>query len=307
MDVYRHYSLRCGTAGKHNHLLWRMNSGGSNMYKLLLVTDRCDVENAFLAVPDWETLDFRAPRVTGSARSAMESLQKHHADGVAIALDDEQTRALDAFLSQNYPLLPILYAPSNVNEVIENVKELRTLLNQLNADNADDRYNEADAMRRARHAYFRQLVRGRLCGRDKVRRMLRMMRSRMDTDQPCVLISFELPDMDEGYLSMRWHYGVERLEIAMRNVFGAELEGMRLLVSCETDDTVCLLACPMLGSESWRDDQSMTGLVTRHAEEAIEHVREYLGIEMRIASITVLPNVTALADPDAAHGMGRML
>lgn len=274
------------------------------MYKILLVTDRAGVADAFQAVPDWESLGFRAPRITQSARSAMESLQKHHADGIAIALNDEETRALDAFLTQQYPLLPVMHAADHVGEVISDLNELRSLLNQINADNADDRYSEADAMQRARHAYFRQLVRGKVQGREQARRMLRMLRSRMDPDQPCVLVSFALPEDDEGYLSMRWRYGMERLEIAMRNVFGAELEGMRLLVSCADDDTICLLACPMLGAEARQADQSMTGLVSQHAASAIDHVHEYLGIEMRIASLTVLPNVTALADPELARGNG---
>lgn len=83
----------------------------------------------------------------------------------------------------------------------------------------------------------------------------------------------------------------------MRNFFGAELEGMRLLVSVLPGARIYLLACPMLGNGVPGEERSMTGIVASHTEDAIAHVREYLGIEMQIADIKVLPTVTALADP----------
>ena len=268
------------------------------MYKLLLVTDRQDVMDAFGAVENWEGLGFRAPRMAQSARGAIESLAQHHADAIAVALPDAEPRALMACLAEMYPLLPVMRASRKKSEVFSDLTELRRLLGQVNADNSDDRYNQAEAMQHVRHAYFRKLISGKVKSRDEARRYLRLMRSRMDLDQPCVLIRFSLPEAD-GYLAGRWHYGPDRLEIAMRNLFGAELAGMRLLVSVLENEQIYLLACPMLGEHGPVDAQtSMTGLVTQHAEDAIRHVQEYLEIEMRIASITVLPTVTALADPE---------
>lgn len=66
----------------------------------------------------------------------------------------------------------------------------------------------------------------------------------------------------------------------MRNIFGAELQGMRLLVSVLENDQIFLLACPMIGCEGVLVGDSMTGVVAGHAQEAIEHVHEYLDIDM---------------------------
>lgn len=265
------------------------------MYKLLLVTDQPQVSEAFLENMQWESMGFREPRKVDSVRGALESLQKHHADGVAIALPAAEENKLIVSLGQQWPMLPIMRASARRHEVCQDVQELSAMLNRLHADNADEPYNEEEAMRHIRHAFFRELLDGKLHDQDAVRRRLRLMRSRMDPDMPCVLIQFALPE-GADYLEGRWHYGSERLEIAMRNLFGTELEGMKLLVSVLPGNRIYLLACPMLGGERGARDESMTGIVADHATEAIEHVRDYLGIDMTIASVDVLPTVTALAD-----------
>lgn len=265
------------------------------MYKLLLVTDQPQVTEAFMGDMSWESLGFRVPRMTDSARAALESLQNHHADGIAVALPAAEEEKLMAALGQLWPMLPIMRASSRRDEVCKDVQELGSLLNRLNADDTDQPYSQEESMRQVRHAFFRELLDGRLHDRDAVRRRLRLMRSRMNPDKPCVLIQFALPE-DEDYLEGRWHYGPERLEVAMRNLFGAELRGMRLLVSVLPGNRIYLLACPMLGCETQDVEESMTGIVSDHAVSAIEHVREYLGIDMTIASVDVLPTVAALAD-----------
>lgn len=265
------------------------------MYKLLLVTDQPKVTEAFMENMQWESLGFRAPRVVDSVHSAVESLQKHHADGIAIALRAQEESELLLYLTQNRPLMPIMRASSKREEVCKDVQELGSLLTRVNADNTDGRYSASDAMQAERHGFFRRLLDGYFHNCDDVRRHLKLLRSRMNPDAPCVLIEFALPD-DENYLLGRWNYGTDRLETAMRNFFGTELDGMRLLVSVLPGNRIYLLACPMMGSETSVDEeQSLTGIVAAHAGSAIEHVREFLGIDMTIANVRVLPSVTALA------------
>jgi hypothetical protein len=103
-----------------------------------------------------------------------------------------------------------------------------------------------------------------------------------------------VPSQDDSFMQGRWHYGVDRLEVALRNFFGVELEGMRVLVSVLPDDRIYLLCCTMLGQEG-PETSSMAGLVTSHAQASIDHVREYLDLHLSIAGIRVLPNITALS------------
>lgn len=263
------------------------------MYKLLLVTDRPEVMEAYNAVGSWESLGFRAPRMVSTAQAAAESLKKHHADGIAYALNDAEEAALTRTLMTDHPLLPIIPVGRNEGEITSAVVELRSLLNRTHADFSDDSFGEADMMQICRHEFFRNLIGGNVATRADVMRRMKMLRSRMRYDRPCVLVSLEMPE-GENFLRGRWHYGSERLEVALRNIFGVELNGMRMLVSVLPDERVFLLACPMLGEEIAEDD-SMTGIVTDHAQESIEHVREYLDLHLNITGIRVLPALTALA------------
>ena len=43
----------------------------------------------------------------------------------------------------------------------------------------------------------------------------------------------------------------------------------------------------------------MTGVVSRHVQDCIDHVDEYLGIDLTIASLRVLPALTAMASDKA--------
>ena len=48
------------------------------MYKILLVTDRPEILDAFQAVSSWESLGFRVPRICNSAEGAIACLKAHH-------------------------------------------------------------------------------------------------------------------------------------------------------------------------------------------------------------------------------------
>jgi len=261
------------------------------MYKLLLATDKPEIMEAFQAVGSWEGLGFRTPRMVSTPQAAMDSLKKHHADGIAFSFDEKGNEALMNYLIQEYPILPIIPAGKNAGQVTDAVCELRSLLNRTHADFSNDNFGEADMLQLCRHEFFRALIGGRVSTCDEVLRRLKLLRSRMNADQPCVLLELAMPEGD-SFLTGRWHYGSERLEVALRNFFGVELEGMRMLVSVLPNEKIYLLACPMLGEEAV---DSISGVVHHHAEESIAHVREYLGLHLSIANIRVLPNLTVLA------------
>ncbi len=262
------------------------------MYKVLLATDRSDIQNAFGAVTSWEDMGFRQPRVVSSARAAIDSLKTHHADGIAIALPESDEKMLMAYLSTDYPILPIFSAGKDQGEVVTAVEELRRLLNRTHMDFSNDDFGEKDMLQLCRHDFFRKLLNGEVVGEDRVRSQLLLLRSRMDPSKPCVVLDLSLPAGDD-FLSGRWHYGSERLEVALRNFFGAELDGMRMLVSVLPNEQIKLLCCPMVGAEVVSD--SITAIVSAHAQEAMENVKEYLGLDLSITNVQILPALTALA------------
>ena len=193
------------------------------MYKILLVTDRPEILDAFQAVSSWESLGFRVPRICNSAEGAIACLKAHHVDGIGIRLDMEQEALLMGHLTAFYPILPIFAVSENAGELVESITELRSLLNRTHADFSNDNFGEADMLQVCRHEFFRDLLSERITGKKYVLNHMRLLRSRMDPQAACVMVDLSLPTGEE-YLAGRWHYGPESLEVALRNFFGAELQ-----------------------------------------------------------------------------------
>ena len=263
------------------------------MYKLLLATDRQAYADVFSKVETFENLGFRAPRIVNSVEAAIECLKKHHIDAIAYHFDGEKNALLFEHLQQNYPIMPIFEAAKTVKAQAEILLALRTLLNKTHADFSDDKFDEADMMMLCRHEFFRQLLSEAIDSEKLVESSLLLLRSSMDGKKPCVVLDMELPDGEE-YFQGRWHYGADRLEVALRNFFGREMIGMRILPSVISPDAIRVLACPLLGSDNTMDSQSITGAVYEHAKEALEHVKEYLALDVKIVNMRILPNLSAL-------------
>lgn len=263
------------------------------MYKLLLATNDSAVADAFTAVK-WEELGFKSPRMVSTAEEAMDSLKAHHADAIAIGLPREQDDALMEALLQQWPMLPIM-AVSTRTGVIENYAlELRRLLGRINSDVSNDVFTQEDLLRECRHEFFRALMGNKLATAEDVQRRLRLIRSKMDATKPCVMAELVIPQ-ENDFLRGRWQYGTERLEVALRNIFGVEVQGLRILACVLPGDRIVLLGCPMLFHEGPAEDTSITGIISEHIHDSIAHVDEYMGIDLKIESIRVLPSLTALA------------
>lgn len=267
------------------------------MYKLLLVTNHQAVRDAFNAVA-WENMGFKEPRMVATAEEALASLKAFHSDAIAIDLPAEEDAQLYQRLMALYPVLPVMEAPDKRGDVELRALELRKLLVRLNADISNDSYTSADQMMVVRHEYFRAMMDRRIpTGKDVVR-MLRLVRSKMDPRRPCVVAEMKMP-ANSDFLRGRWHYGPERLEMALRNIFGVEVAGLRILSCVLPGERIILLGCPMLGHEMETAENSMTGVVSSHVQECIGHVDEFLGIELSIAAMHVLPALTAMAADEA--------
>ncbi len=262
------------------------------MYKLLLATDNPAIQNAFSVVP-WESLGFRPPRVATSAEAAIATLNGTYADAVAIGLPTAQDDALVQYLLAAHPLLPIMTVSPNAGQVETYARELGRLLARIHADVTNEAFTEADRLQVCRHDFFRMLMAGQVETEDDVLRKLRLLRSKMDPHKPCVMARLSMPE-DSDFLKGRWQYGPERLEMALRNIFGVEVQGLRILSCVLPGEKIVLLGCPMLFHES-AEEESMTGVVSEHVQSCIAHVGEYLGLDLSITAIRVLSALTALA------------
>ena len=263
------------------------------MYKLLLVSDRQDVLDAFDQIKNWEMLGFRAPHIRHDFAGAMESLQKHHADGIAIAVQLAEEEKLLHYLDEEYPMVSLFPAATQPDEVKRYLSELGILLNRTHADFSNDSIGEAEMLQYCRHEFFRKLLDGKISCEAEMLRNLRLLRSRMDPTKPCIVVELAQPE-GADQLTGRWHYVNERLEVALRNFFGKELEGWRILPMVLPEERIQMLCCPLTDNDGAAVGDSMTAMVTNHTAESIAHVKQYLGLELSISGIRVLPCLAAL-------------
>jgi len=263
------------------------------MYKLLLATNDQAICDAFAAVK-WEDLGFRQPRIVSSAEEAVGSLKAHHADAIAISLPQEEDEALVQQLMEQYPDLPIMAGSKKSGHVERYALELRRLLNRIHADMSNTAFTAAEQLQVCRHEFFRALVDERVPDAKTVNRLLRLVRSKMDATKPCVLAELVMPS-NSDFLRGRWQYGNERLELALRNIFGVEVHGLRILSCVLPGERIVLLGCPMRFHEADAEGGSMTGVISTHVQDCIAHVDEYLGLDLSISSIRILPALTAMA------------
>ena len=263
------------------------------MYKLLLTTNDQAIRDTFDAL-QWDMLGFRAPRIAASAEEALSSLSKHHADAVAIGLPEAEDSDFLQMLMEKYPDLPVMAVSTDSEELRANVLELRKVLNRINADMSNTAFSTGEQLQVCRHEFFRAMMDRRVPDVPYIERILRLVRSKMDPHKPCVVAELVMP-ADSDFLKGRWHYGTERLELALRNIFGVEVEGLRILCCVLPGDRIVLLGCPMLFHDATTEGETMVAMITNHVNDCIAHVDEFLGLDLSISSIHVLPALTALA------------
>ncbi len=265
------------------------------MYKLLLVSDQEDVLNAFSQIENWELIGFKQPHIRHDFEGTKDSLAKHHADGICIAVKHDEEELILAYLQQYFPNVSIFEAGHDKEEVLRYLSELKILLNRIHADFYNERSNERDVLQMCRHEFFRKVINGKIKNSADLHRNMRLLRSRMDADRPCLLIELDQSapfDKLEG----RWHYGKERLEIALRTSFAGDLNGIHILPTIHSDGRILVLACPLHGVDTNMTVDTMTAMLTNYTADSIEHMKEFFGLELHISGIRVFPALTALCE-----------
>ena len=264
------------------------------MYKLLLVSDQEDVLKAFAQINNWEMLGFKPPHIRHDFEGTVDSLAKHHADGICIAVEPDQEELILAYLQQKFPNVAIFEAGHTEDEVRRYLSELKILLNRINADFYNERATNArDVLQLCRHEFFRKVINGQVKNSTDLHRNMRLLRSRMDADRPCLLIEIEQSAPNDR-LEGRWHYGKERLEVALRTSFAGDLNGIHILPTIHSDGRILILACPLHGVDTDMTVDTMTAMLTNYTADSIEHMKEFFGLELHITGIRVFPALTAL-------------
>lgn len=263
------------------------------MYKLLLVSDKEEVLSAFEQIQNWEYNGFRKPHVRRDLEGARQSLQIHHADAIVMKLSPEKERELMIWLREANPLLPVCEAGETVEKALAYLGELNRLLNRIRADFSSNSGSQQDAMIRCRRHFFRKLVGEHAMTCQELRRGMRMRRSRMNPDLPCVLMTLEHGEIEDSVLQDEDH----QLEKSLFRSFGGDVEGFHVLPLVTRDGRIFVLAGALYGRDNDHTAEEVTAVLKRCVSDGIRHAEEYQGLHLRVTGIDVLPSLYALC-PD---------
>ena len=159
------------------------------------------------------------------------------------------------------------------------MRQTVNLLTRLRADDSNDQYDPAYMMEKQRARWLRRVIGGLEPTAEDIVRGLKLYRCAMRPGVPCVLARLGVPE-DDGFMTERWHYGGERLEIALRNFFGREHGHMLLRVAVVSPQEVRVLCYPRDEAEGLSENAAF-----EYVQETIEQIARYLGLALKVLEV----------------------
>lgn len=266
------------------------------MYRLLLATDREDIRALFRDQMDWAGLNFRAPLICASAEEAIALLNSKAVDAVGYLLPKPDALPLKKFLRYGRPSLPIFQVCDQQDQQALVVREMRGILDRLHDDFADGYYDEEAMLTIQRDELVHALLAEELHDWDMVKREMKLIRSHVSLDKPCVLYEIDMPQ-GEVYLAGHHGHAQQRLESALRNnFFGRYVEGVYYAVAVLTPRHIRVVCMPVHG----REPETLEDLGKRtdaHIGESIQKIKEFLDLDMNVVQSAWLESLRGLVNP----------
>ena len=270
------------------------------MYKLLLVTDREDIRKLFRDQIDWAGLNCRPPFIASSAQEGIDLLNTQAIDAVGYHLPKPDAIPLSRFLRYGRPSLPIFEVASKLDKQLMILHEMADMLNRLHADFADEYYDENAMLNIMRDELVHTLLAGEWQDGESLKRELKLIRSHVRPERPCVLYEIDMPQ-GEVYLSEHHGQAQERLESALRNnFFGRYVDGIYYAVAV-LEPRHIRVACMSTSKEEWEDAAAFAARAERHVQDSILKIKEYLDLDMAVVQSSWLQNLNELLRPAQAE------
>ncbi|MFH1880164.1 MAG: hypothetical protein ABIK64_05180 [Bacillota bacterium] len=258
------------------------------MYRLLIVTKSPTIEKNFTGTDGWETMGFKPPRVRKTFEDALECMGKHHIDAIGI---DEGFADLEQWMDKNQPHIPIFKVADDREEQLSVIREVELLLNQIHSDDSNDDYNEIGNFKAARERWMKYLLSRLAPDKIEILKQQRLYRCLDDPEKTCIFARISIPQGDM-FITERWHYGSERLAIALRNFFGEVYEQMNIHIAVVSPEEVRIVFSPRRDSP---ESNATDTMARAYIEETIERIQHYLGLTMSLTEIRVMNGLVDFA------------
>lgn len=266
------------------------------MYKLLLVTDREEIQRLFREQIDWQRAGFRSPIIAASAQEGIDLINSKPIDAVGYSLRREDAMPLKRFLRYGRPSLPIYAVCASPEEQTQVLRELQAVLNRLHADFSDEYYDEEAMLTIQRDELVHALLSGELHDWEAVKRSFKLIRSHVSLDHPSILYEIDMPQGDV-YLASHSGHAQQRLESALRNnFFGRYVDGIYYAVAVLTPRHIRIVCMPMHGKEPETID-ALGAMTDAHVRDSILKIKEYLNLDLNVIQSAWLDSVQDLLCP----------
>ena len=268
------------------------------MYKLLLVTDRGDVKEAFTGIPDMNRLMFDPISLAGSVEEAISFLHRPGADAIAIDLASQDSAPLYTHLDEQYPYLPIMRTHRKKDGLRNELTLLREALDKLHGDFSDYDNNLSMTLARLQNEALHKLLEERIANRDELQSRLLLARSPITLDRPCLLFEFDLPEGAQ-YLESRWSHGFDRLDLSLRANFFGHIQGPMIYSAALLSPLrLRVLACSVDDITDKELDLLSTQVQKLVLDTAVQ-VKTFMDLDLVCTQFRVLDKLDALVPPTA--------
>lgn len=250
------------------------------MYKLLLVTDQPGIRETLEKQVPWVALNCVGPLFAADAKEAIGLMEARAVDAVGCALPKEDERLLTAYLNERKPCLPVFELCADVQKQLVILSEARAVLNRLKADFSDEDYDEAAMLTLQQDELIHSLLAGQVEDLAALKRCLRLLRLRLDTDATCILYEIDMPQGDV-YITEHQHAQV-RLESALRNnFFGRCVEGVYYASAVLSPRRIRLVCIPLEGADITSRD-ALAARTDRRVQDGLMMMKEYLDLDVNV-------------------------
>lgn len=255
------------------------------MYRLLIVTHQPETKALLANIKDWEAFGFKTPHLRENAADAEDCMHKHAIDAIAIDYDDDLQPFYDLLKTKysNLPLFPIVTSEEEQYAVL---RELSHFLARVKADDTNELRDSSYMMQQQRSRWIRRLISGMEHNPDDIRRRMLLHRCPMFPEDPCAIVCLSI-DKDDSFINERWHYGQDRLEMALSNFFGHRHAGLNITVTVVSPEEVRVLFCPEGDTEALNKP-----VIAQYVNDTVEQIDNYLGLALRPHEIRFLEHIT---------------
>lgn len=263
------------------------------MYKLLLVTNRDEVREAFSQVEGLNRLMFDPVIIVNTVEEAKACLKTQGADAVSFDLPKQEHEAMWAFLREKHPHLPVFNTKNQGEALRHDLAALRDYLDAVHADYSDSDSNEGLVVNRLQNDLVHRLLEGRVKTAAELVSRMELTRAPFRHDSPLFLFEFDLPE-GQHYLNFRWHHGFARLDLSLRSNFFGRIPGrMYYGAALVSPERLRVIACP---TEDLSEDEldQMSAQVQSDVLNTAEQVKNYMDLELVCTRFTVIKGLEKL-------------